>query len=165
MPTHHESRRLRYTPEQLFDLVADVGRYGEFLPWVIAARVIQRSPEALTADMVVGFQLLREKFTSRVRLDPPNAIHVEYVDGPLKYLRNEWRFRPHEDGGTMIDFVVEFEFKSRIFETIAGAVFQEAFRTMVASFEKRAARLYGLPGTQSAPSPTGISSSSAQITA
>ena len=163
MPTHHESRRLRYTPEQLFDLVADVGRYPEFLPWVAAARVTARSSDTLTADMVIGFQLLREKFTSRVRLDRPRTIHVDYVDGPLKYLRNEWRFTAAEGGGTTIDFVVDFEFRSRVFEAIAGAVFNEAFRTMVGAFEKRAARLYA--GTQSSPSPTGISSSSAQITA
>ncbi len=164
MPTHRESRRLRYTPEQLFDLVADVGHYAEFLPWVIAARVTARSADALTADMVVGFQLLREKFTSQVRLERPDAIHVEYVDGPLKYLRNEWRFTAAEGGGTTIDFLVEFEFRNKMFERIAGTVFNEAFRTMVGAFEKRAARLYSA-GTQSSPSPTGISSSKAQITA
>lgn len=163
MPTHHESRVLRYTPEQLFNLVADVGRYPEFLPWVMAARVTAKSTDTLTADMVIGFKLLREKFTSRVRLDRPGAIHVDYVDGPLKYLRNEWHFSPAEGGGTRIDFLVEFEFRSRVFETIAGAVFNEAFRTMVGAFEKRAAKLYS--GTQSSLSPTGISSSSAQITA
>ncbi len=164
MPTHHESRRLRYTPEQLFDLVADVGRYAEFLPWVIAARVTERTTETLTADMVIGFHLLREKFTSRVRLERPGAIHVEYVDGPLKYLRNEWRFSPAPGGGTTVDFLVEFEFNNKIFERIAGAVFNEAFRTMVASFEKRAAKLYSA-GTQSPASPTGINNSKAQITA
>lgn len=162
MPSHHESRRLAYTPEQLFDLVADVGRYPQFLPWVIAARVTERNTTALTADMVVGFQLIREKFTSKVTLSRPNEIRVDYINGPLKYLRTEWRFRPAPGSGTIIDFTVAFEFKSRIFESLASAFFQEAFRTMVGSFEKRAQKLYGV---QPLPSPTGISSSSAQITA
>jgi len=164
MPSHHESRRLAYTPEQLFDLVADVGRYPEFLPWVVAARVSVSTPTDLTAEMVVGFQFVSERFTSRVTLDRPNTISVNYSNGPLKYLHNEWRFRPTEDGGTMVDLMVAFEFKSRIFERLAGAFFGDAFRTMVASFEKRAARLYPA-GTQPSPSPTGINSSSAQITA
>jgi len=164
MPSLHESRRLAYTPEQLFDLVADVGRYPEFLPWVLAARVGERAPTHLSAEMVVGFQFVRERFTSRVTLDRPNAVLVDYVDGPLKYLRNEWRFRPAEGSGTVVDLMVAFEFKSRIFERLAGAFFGDAFRTMVAAFEKRAARLYAL-GTQSSPSPTGMSNSKAQMTA
>lgn len=162
MPSHHESRRLAYTPEQLFDLVADVGRYPEFLPWVIAARVTQRDEATMTADMVVGFQFVRERFTSRVTFERPGAIHVDYVDGPLKYLTNEWRFRAAEGGGTIVDLMVAFEFKSRIFERLAGAFFGDAFRTMVGAFERRANRLYGV---QPSPVPTGISSSRAQITA
>lgn len=161
MPSHRESRRLAFTPDQLFDLVADVGRYPEFLPWVVATRIRDRSATTLTADMVVGFSMLREKFTSRVTLDRPGHIHVDYVNGPLKYLRNDWRFRAVE-GGTMIDFNVDFEFHSRMFERLAGAVFHEAFRRMVAAFERRAGVLYGVPAPGSAP---GINSSSAQITA
>ena len=166
MPSHHESRRLRYTPEQLFDLVADVGRYPEFLPWVLAARVGKRTPDALTAEMVVGFQFVRERFTSRVTLDRPHSISVDYVDGPLKYLRNDWRFRSDGEGGTIVDLMVAFEFRSRIFERLAGAFFGDAFRTMVGAFERRAARLYAAaPPTQAAASSTGISSSKAQMTA
>ena len=161
MPSHHESRRLAYTPEQLFDLVADVGRYPEFLPWVIAARVTERDAATMTADMVVGFQFVRERFTSRVTFERPGAIHVDYVDGPLKYLTNEWRFRAAE-GCTIVDLMVAFEFRSRIFERLAGAFFGDAFRTMVGAFERRAQKLYGV---QPSPSPTGISSSKAQITA
>lgn len=162
MPSHRESRRLAFTPDQLFDLVADVARYPEFLPWVVATRIRARSDTQVTADMVVGFKMLRESFTSRVTLDRPHAIHVDYVNGPLKYLRNDWRFRAAEAGGTTIDFAVEFEFRNRLFERLAGSFFHEAFRHMVAAFERRAGQLYGV---QPSPVPTGIRRSSAQITA
>lgn len=142
MPQHRESRVLPWTPEQLFDLVADVSRYPEFLPWVVAVRVRRNDGAVLLADMSVGFRALRETFTSRVTLDRPRAIHVDYVSGPLRYLKNDWRFTP-VPGGTRIDFAVDFEFRSRLFERIAGAVFGEAFRRMVASFEARARALYG----------------------
>ena len=142
MPQHRESRVLPWTPEQLFDLVADVARYPEFLPWVVAVRVRESSPSMLLADMSIGFRALRETFTSRVTLDRPRAIHVDYVSGPLRYLKNDWRFSP-VPGGTRIDFAVDFEFRSRLFEAVAGAVFGEAFRRMVASFEARARALYG----------------------
>ncbi len=158
MPRHAETRRLPYSPEQMFDLVADVGRYQQFLPWVIGTRVRARSETALVADLVVGFKMLRETFTSRVKLERPHHIHVEYLEGPLKYLHNDWRFEPAPDGGTFVHFKVDFEFRSRVFEAIAGAVFGDAVRRMVAAFEARAARLYG------AGSP-GISNSSAQSTA
>src|SRR3954449_11359981 len=83
VPRHKETRRLPYTPEQMFDLVADVARYGEFLPWVTAVRVRSDSPTDMIADLVVGFKALREKFTSRVIKDRPNSIHVDYLEGPL----------------------------------------------------------------------------------
>ena len=161
MPTHRESRILPYTQAQMFDLVADVGRYPEFLPWVRGARVRSRDDTMLVADMIVGFRMVRETFTSRVKLESPHALHVDYISGPLKYLRNEWRFTP-VDGGCRVDFAVDFEFRSGIFERLAGAFFGEAFRRMVAAFEARAAALYGRPSLSSS---SGISSSSAQITA
>jgi coenzyme Q-binding protein COQ10 len=146
MPRHAETRRLPYTPEQMFDLVADVPRYGEFLPWVIGVRVKSRSDTEMVADLVVGFKMLRERFTSRVTLERPARVHVDYLDGPLKYLRNDWSFRPDGEGGTLLDFKVEFEFRNRVFEAIAGAVFGEAVKRMVAAFEARAAVLYGVKG-------------------
>lgn len=142
MPRHNEQRLLPWTPEQLFDLVADVERYPEFLPWVAAIRVRERSEQELVADLSVGFRALRETFTSRVRLDRPDAIAVEYLSGPLKYLHNDWRFVP-ENGGTRLHFTVDFAFKSRLFERLAGAFFSDAFKRMVASFEARAEKLYG----------------------
>lgn len=153
MPGIRETRRLPYSAEQMFDLVADVGRYGEFLPWVIATRVKSNSETEMVADMVVGFKALRESFTSRVAKSRPREIAVHYVDGPLSDLDNVWTFRAVDDHSCEIDFVVEFTFKNRLFERIAGQYFDRAFRKMVEAFEARAAQLYG------------SSSSSAQIVA
>jgi len=143
MPGIREKRVLPYSCEQMFDLVADVGRYKEFLPWVIATRVRANSETEMTADMVVGFNALRESFSSRVQKNRPNSIDVHYVDGPLRDLDNSWIFTPTNDGGCEVDFCVEFTFKSRVFERLAGQYFDRAFRKMVAAFEARADALYG----------------------
>lgn len=145
MPKHSETRRLPYTPEQMYDLVADVGRYAEFLPWVSAIRVRSDSETEMVADMIVGFAGLRETFTSRVRKERPNHIHVDYLDGPLKYLNNDWRFRSDGAGGCAVDFTVDFAFKNRVFEMLAGQVFDRALRRMIGAFEDRAAVLYASP--------------------
>ena len=158
MPRHHEKRVLPHSADSMFDLVADVGRYPEFLPWVTAVRVRSNSERAMVADMVVGFSSLRERFASRVIKEPKRAIHVEYLDGPLKFLRNDWIFAPTSTGCT-IDFNVEFAFRSRLFEMVAGQVFDQALRKMIGAFEKRAEALYG------AASASGISSSSAHSAA
>ena len=153
MPRHAETRRLPYTPEQMYDMVADVAKYPQFLPWVTAMRVRSDSETETLADMIVGFKGLRETFTSRVQKSRPDAITVDYIEGPLKYLRNEWRFKP--DGqGCLVDFSVDFAFKNRVFEMLAGQVFGVALRRMIGAFEDRAAKLYGA-GT------SGSSSSSA----
>jgi coenzyme Q-binding protein COQ10 len=143
VPGIRETRRLPYSAEQMFDLVADVARYGEFLPWVIATRVRSNSDTEMVADMVVGFKSLRESFTSRVAKDRPNVIKVHYVDGPLSDLDNVWTFRAVDDHTCEIDFLVEFTFRNRLFEKIAGQYFDKAFRKMVEAFETRAAALYG----------------------
>ena len=143
MPGIHKTRRLPYSCEQMFDLVADVDRYPEFLPWVVATRVRSNDPTSMTADMLVGFKAIREKFTSRVTKDRPSAIRVQYVDGPLKDLDNQWQFKPLDDGGCEIDFCVDFAFKNRVFEALAGQYFDRAFRKMVNAFEERAQQLYG----------------------
>ena len=143
MPQHSETRRLPYTPEQMFDLVADVARYPEFLPWIIAMRVRQDGETETVADMIVGFKGLRETFTSRVEKARPERIHVDYIDGPLKYLRNDWRFRPDGADGCLVDFSVDFAFRNRVFEMLAGQVFGTALRRMIGAFEDRAAALYG----------------------
>lgn len=143
MPRHSEIKHLPYTPDQLFELVADVGRYDEFLPWVTAVRVRSSSETELVADLIVGFNAFKERFTSRVLKERPRRILVEYVEGPLKYLKNEWVFEPAAQGGTDVHFAVDFAFKSRLFETLAGAMFDRALRRMIGAFETRAASLYG----------------------
>ncbi|WP_028970676.1 type II toxin-antitoxin system RatA family toxin [Sphingomonas sp. URHD0057] len=144
MPRHSETKHLPYTPEQLFDLVSDVARYDEFLPWVVAVRVRSSSEAETIADLVVGFNAFKERFTSRVRKERPTRICVDYIEGPLKYLHNEWRFDRAADAGTEVHFSVDFAFKSRLFETLAGAMFDRALRRMTAAFEQRAAALYGI---------------------
>ena len=144
MPRHTEKKHLPYSPEQLFDLVADVSRYDEFLPWVVAVRVRSSSATETVADLVVGFNAFKERFTSRVVKERPNKILVDYVEGPLKYLHNEWRFEPTADGGTNLCFSVDFAFRSRIFEALAGQMFDRALRRMTMAFEERAAALYGI---------------------
>ena len=143
MPRHTERRHLPYSPDQLFDMVADIGRYDEFLPWVMAVRIRSSSETETVADLVVGFNAFKERFTSRVSKDRPGTITVDYVEGPLKYLHNEWRFEPAPGGGTDLCFSVDFAFKSRIFEAVAGQVFDRALRKMTSAFEQRAAVLYG----------------------
>ena len=143
MPRHSETKHLPYTPEQLFELVADVGRYDEFLPWVVAVRVRSSSEAETVADLVVGFNAFKERFTSRVTKQRPGRIVVDYIEGPLKYLKNEWRFEPAPGGGSEVCFAVDFAFKSRLFETLAGAMFDRALRRMTGAFEQRAAALYG----------------------
>ncbi|WP_277979845.1 type II toxin-antitoxin system RatA family toxin [Sphingomonas phyllosphaerae] len=160
MPKHSETRRLPYSPEQMFDLVADVRRYPEFLPWVTAMRVRRDGDSETLADMIVGFKGLRETFTSKVAKMRPDTIRVEYVDGPLKYLHNDWRFRPDGEGGSLVDFTVDFAFKNRMFEMLAGQVFGVALRKMIGAFEERARALYGDSSAGSS-SGSGSSSSSA----
>ena len=148
MPRHREVRRLPWSATEMFDLVADVGRYGEFLPWVKGmrvgpARVQDDGTSIVVADMVVGFRMIRESFRSRVMLDRPGHLHVDYLDGPMKYLFNDWHFRELDGGGCDVDFAVDFQFRNRAFETLAGLFFTEAFEKMVAAFVTRAEVLYG----------------------
>ena len=133
---------MRYTPEQLFTLVADIERYPEFLPWCRGARVKERRADFIVADLIIGFRMFRERFTSRVALDPPQRIDVTYAEGPFRRLNNHWVFEP-APGGCHIDFYVDFEFKSRLMQKLIEVLFGEAVRRMVGAFEKRAHDLYG----------------------
>lgn len=143
MTQHSEKRVITHSPEQLFDLVADVRLYPEFLPWCLAARIREETDEKLVADLIIGFQVFKERFTSHVRLDrQAMEIHVEYAEGPFKYLKNTWKFNPHPDG-CEIDFYVDFEFNSRILQTVIESLFTEAVKKMVRAFEQRAHHLYG----------------------
>ncbi len=152
MPTHAEKRLVPWTPEQMFDLVAAVEHYPEFLPWCTAARIRSRTPTLLVADLAIGFKMFRERFTSRVTLERPHRLHVAYVNGPFKHLNNHWVFASAPPstrlpgGGTEIDFYVDFEFNSKLLQSLIGVLFNEAVRRMVAAFEGRARAQYGVPG-------------------
>ena len=112
MPKHSETRVLPHTPEQMYSLVADIGRYPEFLPWCVGARIVRQSEREVLADLLIGFKVFRERFRSKVDLEPATlTIDVAYVEGPMRYLENHWHFRPHPDG-CEVDFRVDFEFRS-----------------------------------------------------
>jgi coenzyme Q-binding protein COQ10 len=142
MPTHAERRILRQSPEQIFQLVADVHRYPEFLPWCAGARVLTRDEAKLVADLTIGFKMFRETFRSEVALQRPELVQVRYLDGPFRYLNNTWKLREVPQG-TEVDFFVDFEFRSRLLQAVIGTVFNEATRVMVRAFERRAMQLYG----------------------
>jgi len=143
MPTHAEQRHLPYTQRELFELVARVDRYPEFLPWCTAARITRREDNVFHADLVVQFKVFRERFGSKVTLHPHALIDVEYIQGPFRYLNNHWRFIEADDGGCIIDFYVDFEFRSRVLQKLIGLLFNEAVSRMVGAFETRAHQLYG----------------------
>ncbi|MCU4179994.1 type II toxin-antitoxin system RatA family toxin [Bosea sp. BH3] len=148
MPMFKSARRVKYSPEQMFALVADVEKYPQFLPLCEGLAVRKRLPregggEVLLADMTVGYKAIRETFTSRVTLDPENLkILVEYVDGPFRHLENRWTFKPHENG-CEIGFFISYEFASRMLGLLMGTMFDRAFRKFAEAFEKRADLVYG----------------------
>lgn len=149
MPTHHETKRLPYTAQQMYDLVADVGSYPKFLPWNSAARIRSRTPveggEVMEADLVISFKVFRERFGSRVTLRPEaRTIDTEYLEGPFRHMKSTWAFREIE-GGCEVDFFVDFEFRNAILQGIIGVVFNDAMQRVVRAFERRAAELYGPP--------------------
>ncbi len=148
MPTHSETRRLPFDAQQMYDLVADVARYPEFLPWTAAARVRSVTPKqdgskVMDADLVISFKLFRERFRSRVVLWPGDLrIDTEYLDGPFKHMKSNWAFTPAEDGCD-VSFFVDFEFRNKLLQKAAGLFFYEAMQRVVRAFEARAAELYG----------------------
>ncbi|MBK8211367.1 MAG: type II toxin-antitoxin system RatA family toxin [Rhodospirillales bacterium] len=145
MPTHAEQRVVPYSPEKIFDLVADVERYPQFLPWCLACRIRRHlGPNQFVADLMIGFKVFRERFASEVTLHRPDRIDVVYRDGPFRYLNNHWNFRTDETGRCIIDFYIDFEFRSKTLQTLIGKLFNEAVQRMVNAFEKRAGQLYGL---------------------
>lgn len=128
----------------MFELVADVGRYPEFLPWCLGARIRSQTDTLLIADLIIGFKGMRESFTSRVALNrDAMTIDVSYQDGPFKHLNNNWKFENANTDQCVLDFYVDFEFKSRVLQKVIEMLFGEAVRRMVAAFEQRAAQLYG----------------------
>ena len=148
MPNHSEKRKLLYSAEQMYQLVADVGKYPEFLPWCSAARIrsreIEGDSEIMLADLVISFKVFRERFGSKVSLHPlERKIETEYLDGPFKFLKSSWKFTAINETECEVDFFVNFEFKSRLLQGIIGVVFSEAMHRIVRAFEKRADDLYG----------------------
>ena len=150
MPTHSETRRLPYSPDQMYALVADVAHYPQFIPWISAARVRSVTPEGdhavMLADLVIGFKMFRERFLSRVTMwEGLRRIDTEYVDGPFKHMISNWEFVAHADGGPgcEVRFAVDFEFRNRILQGAAGLFFHEAMQRIVRAFEIRAQQLYG----------------------
>ncbi len=148
MPTHNDSQTSPYSSEQLYKLVADVEHYPEFLPWCRAARILERNQQGMMAELVISFNHLTERYTSRVELTPPEnggmgAIDVTMTKGPFEHLVNRWRFMPLPSGGTQIDFYLDFKFRSRLLEKLIGTVFSKAAEKMVGAFKQRADELYG----------------------
>lgn len=142
MPHHHERRSLPYSAAQMYDLVVDVRSYAEFLPWVAAVRIRADDADETLADLIVGFRNLREQFSSRVLKTPKSKVVVNYLDGPMRHLHNQWLF---EDTpmGCIVDFTVDFSFHNRIFEALAGQFFDHAIGKMTDAFIERADALYG----------------------
>ena len=137
-----------YSADEMYALVADVESYAEFLPWCAASRVRERRKieggEVLEADLVISFRVFRESFGSRVTLRPQaRRIDVEYLQGPFRYLNNHWQFEPISESECEVDFFVDFEFRSRVLQSLIGVVFNEAMRRIVRAFEQRAEALYG----------------------
>ena len=147
MPSHAETRVMPYSAAQMYDLVGDVARYPEFIPWTLAARVRSVTPteegQVMLADLVIGFRMFRERFGSRVTFLPARCrIETEYIDGPFKHMRSNWEFE-NVERGCEVRFDVDFEFKSRLLQGAAGLFFHDAMTRIVRAFEARARELYG----------------------
>jgi len=148
VPSFRDERRVRHKAEEMFDLVADVERYPEFVPLCRSMRVMRRTRsgdrEVVVAQMTIAYKLIRVSFTSRVTLDRPNLeILVEYLEGPFRRLNNRWKFRPAGDRVCDVDFFIAYEFRSRTLGMLMGAVFDAAFRRFSIAFEQRADQIYG----------------------
>jgi coenzyme Q-binding protein COQ10 len=154
MPSFRITRAVRHSPEQMYDLVADVERYPEFLPLCESLRVLRQqegpgeNTQVLVAEMGVGYKAIRERFTTRVSLDRPGLrITAEYIDGPFRHLENRWAFKPGPNGGCSVEFFITYEFKSRVLAMLMGAMFDAAFRRFSEAFERRADQVYGRVST------------------
>ena len=146
MPVHKENRVVVYSAKQMYDLVADIESYPEFLPWCAAARInsviSDSSKEVISADLVISFKVFRERFCSEVKLNKNElSIQTKYLDGPFKYMNSTWNFNDCPEG-CIVNFFVDFEFKNKILQSIIGIVFNEAMQRIVRAFEKRAKELY-----------------------
>lgn len=142
MAGHRERHHLPYTPQQLFDLVADVERYPDFLPWIAATRVVRREGNTVSVEMTVGTTVLRRRFLSKAVLDPPKRIDIRSQDSLFERYDQSWTFQPAENGGAIVEFHIDFEFRSRLIQLLMGAFVEEAARTLVSAFRRRARQVY-----------------------
>jgi coenzyme Q-binding protein COQ10 len=142
MPSHVEKRVVPYTAQQMFELVADIEKYPDFLPWCLAARIQSSHEEVIIADLLIGYKFLRESYASQVTLQKFSSIRVTYQNGPLKYLHNSWQFKDLKNNSCEIDFYVDFSFKSSLFEKAITLFFNQAVQLMMCAFEERARKLY-----------------------
>ncbi|HET6388159.1 type II toxin-antitoxin system RatA family toxin [Hyphomicrobium sp.] len=154
MPSFVTQRHVRFSAEQMFALVADIEKYPEFLPLCTGLTVLsrQKTPvgEELTARMSIGYKAIAESFTTRVVIDNADRrIDVSYLDGPFKRLENRWKFE-ESPSGSMVDFFIDYEFRSKLLGALMGAMFDQAFRRFTHAFEERAAQIYGTPSAQPA---------------
>jgi coenzyme Q-binding protein COQ10 len=142
MGTKLHTHFLPYRPDQLYDLVVDIEKYPEFLPWCLGVRIVARSDKDIVADLIVGYKFFRETFRSKVHLTPKTRIDVEYINGPFHHLNNHWVFKEGPNSGTNIDFFIDFQFKNSFFQSATQMVFESAFDRMLDAFEKRAQEVY-----------------------
>ena len=143
MPSHSETRIVPYSSEQLFDLVMDIEKYPEFLPWCIGARINSRSKNDLNADVIIGYKMFRERFSSRVHFTRAKEVEVEYLQGPMRHLHNKWVFKDLKANQCQIDFYVDFSLRTKLFESLVDQFFHKALVKMINAFELRAIDLYG----------------------
>ena len=144
MPKHRESRILPYTSQQMFDLVIDVERYPEFLPWCQSCRIISQDSDFLIADLGIGYKGMSQTFRSRVNFTSPLEIKVDYLEGRLKYLKNTWNFEDIAPQQCKVDFFIDFSFGRGLLQFAIEAIFEKALSHMIHSFEQRANKVYGL---------------------
>lgn len=138
MPQHAERRTLPYPTETLYTIIADVKRYPEFLPWILDADIIKKNEQGFLADLTVGYKLFQDTYRSQVILSPNKRIEIQYIQGPFKHLHNHWNFTPVSSNSVDIDFFIDFEFQSSLFQTMIQSVFTQAVQKMISAFEERA---------------------------
>ena len=151
MPRHAEQTTLPYSAEELYGVVADIKDYPAFVPWCSGARIRREEPHEIIADLVIGFGLFHESFTSQVSLERPKRILVRAIEGPLEHLTNSWAFKSL-GAKTHVDFVIDFEFKSHLLDHVVNGMFHEASTRMVSAFESRVHFLHAMRHTKGHPS-------------
>ncbi len=150
MPFYENQQHSDYTPRQLFDLVLDVERYPEFLPWVSSAKILTQHADSMEAELRIAFKAISASYVSRITWQQPDKntqsqgyIDVRLIEGPFKHLYNHWNFKPDDPNGTLISFEIDFSFRSVMFQRMIGMLFERAVKKMVTAFNQRADELYG----------------------